>query len=83
MRFVSDWRPVHSALELLNDLLLSGPIPEDILTRLDAWADDDAEPGLAVEVCVNGERYHATDTLIGIITDLWLYRTLGSYAVQA
>jgi hypothetical protein len=77
MRFISDWRPLYAALELLDDLVLEGPLPDDIAARLDAWSDDNAEPGMAVELCVNGERYHATDAMLEIVTDLWLYRAIG------
>lgn len=77
MRFVADWRPLNSALELLDDLVVAGPMPPDIESRLDAWCDDSAEPGMAIELCLNGERYHPTDTMLGIIVDLWLYRAVG------
>ncbi len=83
MRFVSDFRPIDAACSLLDDLLAAGPVPDDILARLEAWADDDAEPGAAIELCVNGERYHATDTLLSIITDLWLHGAGLGYGVKA
>lgn len=81
MRFVSDWRPLYTAIAMLDELLELGPVPPDIIARLDAWSDDNAEPAFAVELCLNGERYHATDCLLGIVVDLWLYRTLGYSSV--
>jgi hypothetical protein len=71
---------VTDACSVLDALLEEGPVPEDILDRLEAWSNDDAEPGVAVEICVNGERYHATSAMLAIMVDLILYRTLGHYA---
>lgn len=80
MRFISDFRPIEDACLLLDALIDEGPCPQEFIDRIEAWADDDASPGVAVEICLNGERYHATEAMLGIIVDLMLYRAGVGYA---